>query len=77
MDFQFGAIRESNGEYVLPKNASKDDSYKCPSCRKDVVFCKGDFRIPYFRHKHVPTDKDPCTSYTDRPSESVKHKEAK
>lgn len=77
MDFRFGAIRASNGEYVLPKNATKDDSYKCPSCHKDVVFCKGDVCIPYFRHKHESSDKDPCTSYTERPSESVKHKEAK
>lgn len=77
MDFRFGAIRESNGEYVLPENATKDDTYNCPSCLKPAVLCKGDIIVPYFRHKFNPTDKERCTCYTDRPSESVQHKEAK
>lgn len=69
-----GAINKLTGNYVYPKIANKEDSYKCPDCNKDLVFCNGQVRNPYFRHKKEVSSG--CTRYTN-PGESVIHKEAK
>ena len=68
-----GAIRKNNGQYVSPIHANKQDTFICPTCNKDLVFCKGRIRIPYFRH--VASD-NPCNHY-NHPGESELHKDAK
>ena len=69
-----GAINKQTSEYVCPKMANKKDEYSCPDCRKDLILCQGDVRVPYFRHK-VDTI-NPC-HYYNKPSESQIHKDAK
>jgi hypothetical protein len=68
-----GAINKNTGEYVYPSIASKNDKYICPDCYKDLIFVKGNIKIPHFRHY---SDKEPCTFY-NHPSESQIHKNAK
>jgi hypothetical protein len=69
-----GGLHKFTHKYVSPKMASKEDSYICPDCSRDLTLCQGEIRIPYFRHK---TDElKPC-NYYDRPSESQIHKDAK
>ena len=69
-----GAINKQTNEYVCPKMANKKDEYSCPDCRKDLILCHGEIRVPYFRHK-VDTI-NPC-HYYNKPSESQIHKDAK
>lgn len=69
-----GAINKKNGAYVYPKIANKFDCYICPECNKDLVFCKGELRREYFRHKNVINEN--CTRF-NKPSESDIHKDAK
>ena len=47
----FGAINKTTGQYVSSRAANKKDNYICPDCNKDLIFCQGKIRIPYFRHK--------------------------
>jgi hypothetical protein len=65
-----GAINKTTGEYVYPKIANKKDKYVCLECNKDVIFCNGEIRVCYFRHKF---DINPC-SYFDKPNETQIHK---
>ena len=69
-----GGVNKITGCYLFPNFANRDDEYNCPDCGKDLVLCKGEIRIPYFRHKIHTIN--PCTYY-DKPSESQIHKDAK
>ena len=69
-----GAIDKLIGSYIYPKLANKESEYCCPSCKKELILCKGTKRIPYFRHKY--DDSDPCNHYNN-PGESQIHKDAK
>lgn len=69
-----GAINKCTGEYVYPKIANKKNEYICVECSRDLTFCKGEQKTPYFRHK-VNTI-NPCQHY-EHPSESQIHKDAK
>ncbi len=71
---QLGAINKNTKDYVYPKIANKKDEYMCTDCGKDLVFCCGQIKIPYFRHAVVIGNQ--CTNYND-PSESQIHKDAK
>ena len=68
-----GSINKKTGEYVYPNIANKEDSYICPDCNKDLVFCKGPVRCPYFRHK---VENNSCSRYNN-PTESQIHLDAK
>jgi uncharacterized protein YkuJ len=68
-----GAMNKITGEYVYPKIANKQEHYVCPECNKDVIFCNGEIRVRYFRHKF---DINPCF-YFDKPNETQKHKNGK
>jgi hypothetical protein len=68
-----GAINKLTNEYEYPRIAEKGKKYMCPECKKDVNFCKGKIKQPYFAHKRTES---PCYYY-DKPSESQIHKDAK
>jgi len=69
-----GAINKNTDDYVYPKIANKKDEYSCPDCRKDLILCQGEVRIPYFRHK--VDNVNPCHRYSN-PTETQIHKDAK
>jgi hypothetical protein len=69
-----GAINIKTREYVYPKVANKKDEYICPDCNKELILCKGEIRIPHFRHKVDSIN--PCHHYSN-PTESQIHKDAK
>ena len=71
--FSMGAINKLTNEYEYPRIAQKGKKYICPECKKDVNFCKGQIKQPYFAHKK---SESPCYYY-DKPSESQIHKDAK
>lgn len=71
--FSMGAINKITNEYEYPRIAQKGKKYVCPECKKDVNFCKGQIKQPYFAHKK---SESPCYYY-DKPSESQIHKDAK
>lgn len=71
--FSMGAINKLTNEYEYPRIAKKGRKYLCPECKKDVNFCKGQIKQPYFAHKK---SESPCYYY-DKPSESQIHKDAK
>lgn len=49
--FSMGAINKLTNEYEYPRIAEKGKKYMCPECKKDVNFCKGKIKQPYFAHK--------------------------
>lgn len=67
-----GAIKKLTGEYVYPKIANKQDEYICPECNKTLIFCNGEIRGRYFRHKV-----DNSCTYYNNPTETQIHKDAK
>lgn len=68
-----GGINKSTKQYVCADIANKKDNYYCPSCKKDLIFCKGSIKKPYFRHKtEISND---CTRYTN-PSTVHIHEDA-
>lgn len=69
-----GAINRKTQEYVYPKVANKKDEYICPDCNNELILCKGEIRIPHFRHK--VDNINPCHHYSN-PTESQIHKDAK
>ena len=69
-----GAINRKTREYVYPKVANKNDEYICPDCNNELILCKGEIRIPHFRHK--VDNINPCHHYSN-PTESQIHKDAK
>ena len=71
-NLRFGAINKRTDKWEDPTQASKKNKYKCPDCKDDVVFCKGEIVRPYFRHHG-----DNNCSYYGGPSESQMHKEGK
>ena len=70
--FNIGAF-DGNNEYVRPEDAIKNIQYKCPECRKDIIFKKGKIKRAHFAHKNT---ENKCMYYI-RPSESQKHKDSK
>lgn len=68
-----GATNKRTNEYEYPKIANKIDTYKCPTCDKDVIFRKGKIYQAHFAHKK---SNSPC-NYYDSPSESEVHKHGK
>jgi hypothetical protein len=48
--FSMGAINKRTDKYEYPRIAQK---YLCPECKKDVNFCKGQIKQPYFAHKKL------------------------
>jgi hypothetical protein len=70
---RLGAINKNNNLFVTPSNAYKTDKYMCIDCKKDVKFCKGMIRKPYFAHKK---ENDNCCFYNN-PTESQLHENAK
>ncbi len=42
---------KTNNTYVSPLNATKIDSYQCPSCEGDLTFRAGDINVKHFAHK--------------------------
>ena len=71
--FSMGVINKLINEYEYPRIAEKGKKYMCPECKKDVNFCKGQIKQPYFAHKKSESS---CYYY-DKPSESQIHKDAK
>jgi hypothetical protein len=71
--FCMGAINKLTNQYEYPLIAKKGNKYICPECKRDVNFCKGKIKQPYFAHKR---SESPCYYY-DRPNESQIHKDAK
>ena len=71
-NLRFGAINKRTDKWEDPTQASKKNKYKCPDCKDDAVFCKGEIVRPYFRHHG-----DNNCSYYGGPSESQMHKEGK
>jgi hypothetical protein len=69
---RLGALHVLSGEYVYPSLANKKSQYQCPDCNDALVLCKGDIRVPYFRHGM----NSECSFYTN-PSESQIHKDGK
>lgn len=69
-----GAINKTTGAYVYAKIANKKDEYICPECDKDLILCRGEIRIPHFRHNIDSVN--PCHHYSS-PNESQIHKDAK
>ena len=69
-----GAINKKTGEYIYPKIANKKDDYSCPDCDKNLIFCHGKVKVPYFRH--CVDEYNPC-NYYDKPNESQIHKDGK
>ena len=67
--FYMGAINKETGEYIFPRDATKQDKYKCPSCYTDVTWKNGKINIPHFAHKSNCN----CDHFTS-PSESEIHK---
>jgi len=70
---RLGAINKNTNSFIVPSNACKQDMYMCIDCKKDVKFCKGTIRKPYFAHKK---ENDNCCFYNN-PSESQIHENAK
>jgi|DEB0MinimDraft_10_1074344.scaffolds.fasta_scaffold47726_3 hypothetical protein len=73
-----GAWNEKTKSMVSAFVAKKEDQeyYKCSDikCREPLVFCKGDFKLEYFRHYPSST----CKNYKERISnEGELHKRAK
>jgi hypothetical protein len=73
-NLSLGAFNKHTGEYVYPRIANKKDEYVCPDCGKDLILCKGEVRIPYFRH--TVDSVNPCHHYSS-PNEAQIHKDAK
>ena len=69
-----GALNKDTGEYVTNMEGNKIDDFMCPDCDKDLTFCRGKIKSPYFRHKNDKTKK--CNYYNNA-GESQFHKEAK
>jgi hypothetical protein len=55
--FSMGAINKLTNEYEYPRIDEKGKKYMCPECKKDVNFCKGKIKQPYFAHKRTES---PC-----------------
>lgn len=73
MVFFLGAICKESKLYVLPNDASKNNTFICPDCGKDVIVKKGNIIRHHFAHKRSNT---PCNFYNS-PNESQIHKDAK
>jgi ssDNA-binding Zn-finger/Zn-ribbon topoisomerase 1 len=69
---EVGALDSLTNAYVLPSNATKDRSYKCPDCNQKVIPRKGTIRRHHFAHSNLLN----C-QYFEHPNESQKHKDAK
>lgn len=75
MNRNLGALNKETRLYTSPNIATKRNTYICLDCEKDLVFCKGKIKPPYFRHK--VSVNNPCTYYNKSPSESQIHLDGK
>ena len=75
MNRNLGALNKQTKLYTSPNLANKETGYICLDCAKDLVFCKGKIKPPYFRHK--ANVNNPCTYYNNSPSESQIHIDGK
>jgi hypothetical protein len=64
--------KDSNGIYVLPLYADRDEAYTCIDCESPVIVKKGKLRKHHFAHKNISS----CT-YFDHPNEAQIHKHVK
>ena len=71
--FSMGALNKETRLYESPSIAQKIIDYICPDCGKDVMFKRGEIRIPHFSHYR---EENPCNYYS-RPNETQIHKDAK
>jgi hypothetical protein len=71
--FTFGAINKETNKYESLYYANKNNTYKCPSCNKDIILKDGPIRERYF--SHLKSD-NPCVYYNN-PCESQIHKNSK
>lgn len=71
-ELSLGAIIKESGKYIYPNIAQKGIKYVCPECTKDLLLCKGNIKLPYFRHYA-----DSQCTYYSKPTESQIHKDAK
>ena len=67
-----GAVCHRTGNYTLPTEANKKDTYQCIECEENVFVKQGEVKKHHFCH--YPTSQ--CTYYTHS-SESKIHKNAK
>ena len=49
--FYMGALNKKTDEYIFPLYANKKFNYYCPKCKNDIIFRKGDIKVPHFAHK--------------------------
>lgn len=43
--------KNSNGDLVEAKRASKEDEYICPCCEQPLILRQGTIKVPHFAHK--------------------------
>lgn len=71
--FTFGAINKETNKYESLYYANKNNTYKCPSCDKDIILKDGPIRERHF--SHLKSD-NPCVYYNN-PTETDIHKNSK
>jgi hypothetical protein len=67
-----GAVDAETGNHIYPAVGQKGRNYKCPECKKLVIFKHGSIKVKHFAHKANSN----CTFY-EHPNESQIHREAK
>ena len=67
-----GAVDAETGNHIYPAVGQKGRNYKCPECKKPVIFKHGPIKAKHFAHKANSN----CTFY-EHPNESQIHREAK
>lgn len=69
-----GALNKETNKLVLAKDAYKQNEYICIGCKEDLIFRKGEVKIPHFAHR--PHSK--CLYFCNHTSEESQiHKTAK
>lgn len=68
------AFDKITGRYVPVSKGKKGVKYNSGCCDGDLIFCKGEKNIPYFRHID---DKSTCNGGFNNQGETRLHKEAK
>jgi hypothetical protein len=71
MELYYGAINVITNAYEIPTEASKQNSYICPCCKKPAILRKGQIRRHHFAHR----SDSKCALYSS--GESEIHKAAK
>lgn len=60
-----------DGNFILAEDALNEKKYICPRCSKELLICRGESCIPYFRHANT------CKKKNEGGSESILHKDVK